>query len=156
MPDLELTQDNRDWFDSLVARELEDLPPGPARRIEEIAVVVEDFPSREILGYLAEDVSRGEDGDVLGNKSEGGAMTLEEACEELCGLHIGVADTERSVEAAEASSVIYLFRLGIISLAGGLEADEEEVAEQIRITILHELGHQYGLSEADLEDLGYE
>jgi predicted Zn-dependent protease with MMP-like domain len=31
-----------------------------------------------------------------------------------------------------------------------------ELARQIRITILHEVGHHYGLSEEDLKELGYD
>ncbi len=33
--------------------------------------------------------------------------------------------------------------------------DEAELRRQIRITILHELGHHHGLTEEDLEELGY-
>ncbi len=66
---------------------------------------------------------------------------------------------------------VYLFRLGIISLAfageddGGYEGDqpcdwedpdaEERLYEEIRTTILHEIGHHFGLDEDDLERLGY-
>jgi predicted Zn-dependent protease with MMP-like domain len=35
------------------------------------------------------------------------------------------------------------------------EIDEAELRRQIRITILHELGHYHGLTEAELEELGY-
>jgi predicted Zn-dependent protease with MMP-like domain len=31
-----------------------------------------------------------------------------------------------------------------------------ELWRQIRITILHEVGHHYGLSEEDLKELGYD
>ena len=33
--------------------------------------------------------------------------------------------------------------------------DPEELAEQIRITVLHELGHHFGLDEDRLDELGY-
>jgi predicted Zn-dependent protease with MMP-like domain len=33
--------------------------------------------------------------------------------------------------------------------------DEGELAEQIRITVLHELGHHFGLDEGRLDELGY-
>jgi predicted Zn-dependent protease with MMP-like domain len=33
--------------------------------------------------------------------------------------------------------------------------EPEELAEQIRITVLHELGHHFGLGEARLDELGY-
>jgi predicted Zn-dependent protease with MMP-like domain len=34
--------------------------------------------------------------------------------------------------------------------------DPEELEEEIRITVLHELGHYFGLEEDRLEELGYE
>ena len=33
--------------------------------------------------------------------------------------------------------------------------DEQELEEQIRITVLHELGHHFGLDEDRLDELGY-
>ena len=55
--------------------------------------------------------------------------------------------------------------VGIVAIAGGWEPDPdapdespggvEAVAREIRITILHEVGHHYGLSEEDLDRLGY-
>jgi predicted Zn-dependent protease with MMP-like domain len=34
--------------------------------------------------------------------------------------------------------------------------DPDELEREIRITVLHELGHYFGLEEGDLEQLGYE
>ena len=56
---------------------------------------------------------------------------------------------------------IMLFRGPIIRLAGyqavnGREENRGELIEQIRITLLHEIGHQFGLDEDDLADLGYD
>jgi len=45
---------------------------------------------------------------------------------------------------------------GILELAGGWEAGEDVVREEIRITLLHEIGHHFGLDEDDLAGLGYE
>jgi predicted Zn-dependent protease with MMP-like domain len=33
--------------------------------------------------------------------------------------------------------------------------EPDELAEQIRITVLHELGHHFGLEEGRLDELGY-
>jgi predicted Zn-dependent protease with MMP-like domain len=33
--------------------------------------------------------------------------------------------------------------------------DRDEMIEQIRITLLHEIGHHFGFDEEDLEELGY-
>jgi predicted Zn-dependent protease with MMP-like domain len=35
-------------------------------------------------------------------------------------------------------------------------ADEDELRDEIRITVLHELGHYFGLDEDRLTELGYE
>ena len=65
--------------------------------------------------------------------------------------------------------MIHIFREGIIACAGGwtpwqasspdggtLEGGGEEVVrDEIRITLLHELGHHFGLDEDDLDELGY-
>jgi hypothetical protein len=71
-------------------------------------------------------------------------------------------------EGAEEGGRIALdiFRRGIIDEAGGWErcveedgrtiGGDDEVLRQIRITILHEIGHHFGLSEEDLAALGYE
>ena len=32
---------------------------------------------------------------------------------------------------------------------------EKELIEQVRITVLHELGHHFGMGEDDLDELGY-
>ena len=37
-----------------------------------------------------------------------------------------------------------------------LDSDREDLVEQIRITLLHEIGHQFGLDEDDLTELGYD
>jgi predicted Zn-dependent protease with MMP-like domain len=34
--------------------------------------------------------------------------------------------------------------------------DPQELEKEIRVTVLHELGHYFGLDEARLEELGYE
>jgi predicted Zn-dependent protease with MMP-like domain len=72
--------------------------------------------------------------------------------------------TDRSVERPDSSDVVHIFREGIVDMAGGWDEGEDEhgpfggeerIREEIRITILHELGHHFGLDEDDLERLGY-
>jgi predicted Zn-dependent protease with MMP-like domain len=125
----------RERFDALVEREIGELPEGIARLLEEMPVVVEDVPDEAILREFG--------------------MTAKEA-DELCGLHTGTANTEASVEQTDLPSQIMLFRVGILAEAGGWEAGDDAVREEIRITLLHEIGHQFGLDEEDLKRLGYE
>ena len=85
---------------------------------------------------------------------------------DLCGLHSGIPLTERSVsDPGGEIETISLYRLGIVEAAGGWrrwQDDEgrswggiDRVREEIRITLLHEIGHHFGLDEDDLERLGY-
>jgi predicted Zn-dependent protease with MMP-like domain len=131
-------QSKRDRFDVLVEDAVESLPPPVRRLLDQVPVVVLDRPTPEMLQDLG--------------------MSQSEA-DELCGLHTGRANTERSVEhSAEVPSSIHLFRRGIVALAGGWEQPgaDDEIYEQVRITLLHEIGHQFGLDEDDLADLGYD
>jgi len=80
----------------------------------------------------------------------------EEEVATLCGLHTGTMLTERSIEhSGELPTDIHLFREGIVGAAGGWEQGRERIAHEIRITLLHEIGHHFGLDEDDLERLGY-
>ena len=71
----------------------------------------------------------------------------------LLGLVSGkTADRKRSVEqSGSMPDVIYIFQQDV-ELASN---NEEELVEQVRKTVLHEIGHHFGLDEDDLEELGY-
>jgi len=69
-------------------------------------------------------------------------MGLDPGLDDLCGLYSGIPLTERGHDASGAD--------------GGAFGGDDEVMRQIRITILHEIGHHFGLSEDDLSALGYE
>jgi len=70
----------------------------------------------------------------------------------LLGLYRGVALPNRSVEhSGRIPDVIYIFQEDI-ELAS---ASEARLIEQVRITVLHEIGHHFGMSEEDLDELGY-
>ena len=67
--------------------------------------------------------------------------------------------TERSVEhTLDLPEDIRLFRSGIVSLAGGWDQEEADdvVYEEIMVTLLHEIGHHFGLDEEQLDELGYQ
>ena len=71
---------------------------------------------------------------------------------DLYGLFEGVPLTEGGPDAGDLPNRIAIYRLP-------LEADfsdEDELREEIRITVLHELGHYFGLDEERLAELGYE
>lgn len=130
----------RERFDRLVEQVIQTLPSAVRRAIESVPIVVLDCPTPDLLKGI-------EDPETLADPDS------------LCGLHSGRAITERSIElSAELPSQIHLFRVGIIDLAGGWDEPDADkaVAEEIRVTILHELGHEMGLDEDDLYDLGYD
>lgn len=117
-------------FASLVEQALAELPEPFAKALEEdIRLELRDRPTPKQL------------------KSVG----LEED-HLLLGLHEGVPVTHRSVEhSGVMPGVMYIFQEDV-----ELACDtEEELVREVRITVLHELGHFFGLDEDDLERLGY-
>ena len=75
-----------------------------------------------------------------------------DADELLLGLYEGIPLTERHVEdPTRIPDVITLFKEDIEDAS----EDREDLVEQVRITLLHELGHHFGLDEDDLDSLGY-
>ncbi len=141
-------------FDRLLEDALEALPPHFRHALEEVPVIVLDRPDEKLLEDLRRD-------QVIeprpASAGEGGAGDEED---DLMGLHSGVSITERSVGGLgglELPPTIHIFREGIVSHAGGWDQEhaDEEVYEEIRITLLHELGHHFGLDEDDLDELGY-
>ncbi|MEZ6233468.1 MAG: metallopeptidase family protein [Phycisphaerales bacterium] len=129
----------RHRFDALLERVLDELPPNLHRVLDEIPVIVLDRPSDAMLTEIG--VPRDEWPDER---------------ESLCGLHTGLMLTERSIEhSAELPTDIHLFRVGIVNAAGGWTAGQQRILDEIRITLLHEIGHHFGLDEDDLDRLGY-
>ncbi len=70
----------------------------------------------------------------------------------LMGLYRGRPRTTRSVEhSGNLPDLIYIFQEDIERASDC----EEDLIEQVRITVLHEVGHHFGLNEEDLDELGY-
>ncbi|MCB1005483.1 MAG: metallopeptidase family protein [Acidimicrobiales bacterium] len=71
----------------------------------------------------------------------------------LLGLYQGVPLTER--DAGYGGMVmpdrITIFRLAICEAC----ADEAEVVDQVRITVVHEVAHHFGIDDQRLHELGY-
>ena len=74
----------------------------------------------------------------------------------LCGLYTGVPLTRRSVQQSGVMPEnIWIFRKGVIAAAGESGPADSKLREQIKLTVLHEMGHHFGLDEAKLRALGY-
>ena len=113
-------------FEELVADALDSLPEALGRAMENVAVTVQDWPTAEQLAG------------VSGT---------------LFGLYQGVDLTRRSPlnYAAVAPDRITIFR-GPITQAASSEA---ELVEMVTVTVIHEVGHHFGISDARLDELGW-
>lgn len=117
-------------FQEILRQALSDLPEPFRQALENVAVVVEEWPPDWLL-------------DELGVPPE----------ETLYGFYHGVPLPERSVAlSGNLPDKISIYR-------GPLQEDFPRPAElrrQIRVTLLHEIGHYFGMNEEELERLGYE
>ena len=113
-----------------VARLIDRLPRQFREQLRNVEFVVEDRPSEELL--LAED------------------MDPEE--ETLYGLYQGIPLPERSsLDPPLLPDKITIFAEPLLEDF----PDPEELREEIRITVLHEIAHYFGMDEEEIEDLGY-
>ena len=71
---------------------------------------------------------------------------------DLFGLYEGIPLPERGDMAGQLPDRIAIYRL---PLEEEFE-DPAELEDEIRITVLHELGHYFGLDEDRIAELGYE
>jgi len=70
---------------------------------------------------------------------------------DLFGLYEGVPLPDRGDWAGTMPDRIRIFRRPLVESF----PDERDLEEEIRITVLHELGHYFGLDEDELDNLGY-
>jgi predicted Zn-dependent protease with MMP-like domain len=70
----------------------------------------------------------------------------------LLGLYEGVPLTERDRGyAGLGPDRITIFRNSLLEMCD----DEEEIVEEVRITVVHEIAHHFGIDDDRLHDLGY-
>jgi predicted Zn-dependent protease with MMP-like domain len=118
----------RERFTSLVEEAIDSIPRRFASEIKNVAIVVEDYPSAEVL----DEMEMGPD-DVL------------------LGLYQGVPLPERQWAHGNAlPDRITLFQRCIEEDCDG---DEDEVVVAIGETLIHELGHYFGLSEDEIMEI---
>jgi predicted Zn-dependent protease with MMP-like domain len=71
---------------------------------------------------------------------------------DLLGLYDGTPLTERdSTYAGVLPDRILVFRNPTLDMCGS----EEEVVEEVHITVVHEIAHHFGIDDTRLHDLGY-
>ncbi|GIU94262.1 MAG: hypothetical protein KatS3mg012_0719 [Gaiellaceae bacterium] len=71
---------------------------------------------------------------------------------DLFGLYQGIPLPERGDMAGQLPDTISIYRIPLEESF----SDPDELREEIRITVLHELGHYFGLDEERIAELGYE
>lgn len=112
-------------FRELVAEALDGLPPAWGRALDNVAVVVEEEPSVEELESVGMDPSDGH---------------------ELLGLYQGVPLDLRDVTYGALPDRIVIYRGPILRRC----RSRADVRRTIQETVLHELGHHFGLGEDDM------
>ena len=131
-------QARRKRFERLVARALDALPPEVVAMLDNVDVIVEDEPTVEqlALGGGYPDHHRA---DASGDD------------ETLFGLYEGVPLTRRGSDYhLVPPDRITIFR-------GPLErafASPQAIAREVRVTVMHELGHHLGFEEDRLAEIG--
>jgi len=108
----------------------------PERFRELVANALDELPPA--LGRLMENVAV-----VVNDTSPPGNML---------GLYEGIPLTERAEYGGMAMpDRITIFRRAICRMCAG----EEEVVAQVRITVVHEVAHHFGISDERLDELGW-
>ena len=114
---------SRAAFEKLVGEALDGLPRQFAEVLENVAVVVEEEPDPRVLAEMGMD-------------SE----------EELLGLYLGVPITERDTQYQALPDRVAIYRGPVLRCCGS----RREVVREVRDTVIHELGHYFGLDDDEM------
>lgn len=115
----------RDEFERIAGAALDELPDEILTRLRNVPILVEDRPSE--------------------------AFVLEGLDPRTLGLFHGIAMPDQSLLGpGPETGLIHLFQRNLEREA----EDEDDLAEQIRITVLHETAHYFGAGEDDMHRFG--
>jgi predicted Zn-dependent protease with MMP-like domain len=121
----------RERFIELVKDALDDMPDQFRSRINNVAVLVEDLPPGQRESRAARPRSLR-------------PRTL------LLGVYRGIPATRRSFfDLPTGPDTIVLYQKNIEAVC----SSDEEIREQVRRTVIHELGHYFGMDEDQLRDV---
>ena len=125
----------REKFVKLVEEALDTLPARFRKRIYNVAVLVENVPPERMP-------RRG--------SRNAGIIDSDDAESLVLGVFEGVPTTKKSVfDLPAGPDRIVLYQMNIEAVC----SNEEEIRKEIRLTVIHELGHYFGMTEAQLEDV---
>ena len=111
-------------FERLLARALDTLPRAFAELLDNVAVVIEEEPSEEDLRLVGLDPEE----------------------DDLLGLYHGVPLDERGAGYSSLPDRVVIYRLPILWICD----TEGDVVREVRDTLVHELGHHFGLGDDDM------
>ena len=121
---------NPDQIRKEVAAVLDRLPRRFRDQLRNVEFVVEERPSAALL------------------RSEG----LDPRCDTLYGIYQGIPLPDRSsIDPPLLPDKITIFAEPLLEDF----PEPEDLRDEIRITVLHEIAHYFGMDEAEVEDLGY-
>lgn len=121
---------SRGAFERIVDRALLAIPKEFQELLENVAVIVEDRPSDDLLREM--EVPEDED---------------------LLGAYLGQPIDERSFfDLPSEPDRILIFRLPLLESC----ETKEELLEEIEITVVHEIAHHFGIEEDTLARFGYD
>ena len=118
----------RKRFKALVEEAIDSIPPRFSAEIKNVAIVIEDVPSQDVL----EEMEIGPD-DVL------------------LGLYQGVPLPER--QWAHGNALPDRITLYQACIEEDCDGDADEIVVAIGETLIHELGHYFGLSEDEIMEI---
>ena len=114
-------------FERLVREALREIPDEIRARLENVDVVVEDWPTSEQL--LGAGIKEGQ---------------------YLLGLYEGIPLGDRYNYGMVLPDKITLFKQAIEAICSG----DEEIIQEVRDTVVHEVAHHFGIDDARLEEMG--
>ena len=120
---------DRKTFETLVHDAIQDLPKVFKDKLANVVIIVEDYPSDELLDRMG----------VPENQT-------------LFGFYEGVPLTARGHFDAPLHPDRILIFQGPIEEAG---ESPEDIKEEVRITVVHEIAHFFGIDDDALEEMGY-
>jgi predicted Zn-dependent protease with MMP-like domain len=116
-------------FDRAVEEALAEVPADFGRYLENVVIEVQNRPSAAL-------------------------RRTEDVPDDVLGLYVGVPLEDKGPEnvGLPLPDRVYLFRDNLCAMC----RSRDELVAEIRVTVLHELGHHFGLDEDRLAELGYD
>lgn len=114
---------NLEEFEEIVNQAVKDLPAEFAKKLDNVDIIVEHWPTPQDLQSIGAH-----------------PRTL------LFGFYRGVPQTQRGAHYSAIPDKIVIFAGPILTVSRNLE----DAKRRIRSTVLHEIGHHFGMSEAQI------